>query len=848
MLSYTSSSGNSLRNLAKALSEAKRRGVNPFADPLDGFIDPDAASWIERHFYIPETNAPLHLEPYQRAALSEALSRDPDGLFKYSTIIWSDTKKSAKSTIAAAIALWRAFQVDWGQIVVIANDLKQADSRVGFYIRRAIELNPQIKAVAKQIQYKVSLPNHSFIESVPIDPSGEAGGNADAVFFCLDEQTEVLTKDGWKGWETLDEFDLVATRDKEGNFEWQIPKSVYRGHYNGAMYGIKHRSIDFLVTPNHRMFGKFIGNRGIAPGTSDCQSGIFIDNLDNKFLEAQDAANCTGYFPVVASNWNGGNDDEFIVRKTVNQPEITIKAKLFAEFMGWYLSEGCTLKKRGRYEGFAIGQSIKNHQKRERIINLLKEIGFKPRLWNGGMNIVVYHSEMGKYLSEFGLAGDKYIPDEIKNLNKECLTTFLKAYCDGDGTILWNGTFVISSKSKQMIDDLSEIGQKLGYWLTGYSQIDKRWKGNPAVHSLIFKKLSKVKRQKVEKRNWYKVDYDGIIFCPSTENGIIYIRRNNKYCWTGNSELWGAHEDAKDRMWTELTLPPAKFGRSFRWVETYAGYSGESILLERLYQQGVKLGRRLPDQPADVYVNDAARMFCMWNTTGRMPWHTREYYQQEESVLLPNEFRRVHKNEWVTSEDVFVNIEWWDACRAELPPSVRDEPWIIALDAAVSGDTFGMAAASRHPTDPTRSVKRYAKRWIPPKGGKIDYVGTPENPGPGEELRRLCREHNIVQVAYDPFQLEFFAKLFHDELMVWFRPFTQAKERLVADNLLRQMILDKRIQHDGDPILREHIQNANAEIDPEEHKIRIVKRSELLKIDLAVALSMANCEVMRLNL
>jgi phage terminase large subunit-like protein len=62
------------------------------------------------------------------------------------------------------------------------------------------------------------------------------------------------------------------------------------------------------------------------------------------------------------------------------------------------------------------------------------------------------------------------------------------------------------------------------------------------------------------------------------------------------------------------------------------------------------------------------------------------------------------------------------------------------------------------------------------------------------------------------------------------------------------MIQERRIVHGGEPDLREHIGNANAEIDPEERKIRIVKRSELLKIDLAVAMSMANNEIMRLNL
>jgi phage terminase large subunit-like protein len=249
-----------------------------------------------------------------------------------------------------------------------------------------------------------------------------------------------------------------------------------------------------------------------------------------------------------------------------------------------------------------------------------------------------------------------------------------------------------------------------------------------------------------------------------------------------------------------------------------------------------------------MYINRAARMFAMWNDKGRMPWHTQDYYQQEESVLMPNEFRRIHQNQWVTSEDIFVPLEWWDACKGEKPDEHHNEGWVIALDAGVSDDTFAIVGMTRHPTDTDRSIVRYSRRWKPPKNGKIELMGTEDNPGPEMELQRLFQSHNIIQVAYDPFQLEFFASRMSAKHSVWFRAFSQAKERLVADNTLRKMIQEKRIIHGGEPDLREHIGNANSEIDPEERKIRIVKRSELLKIDLAVALSMANCEIMRLNL
>jgi len=465
--------------------------------PLANFIDPDPVRWIQNHFYIPETKRPLELRPYQIAVLRKALTPGVDGLFPYSIVLWGDVKKSAKSTVAAAVALWRACQIDWGQIVIVANDLKQADSRVGYYIRRAIELHPTLGENIKIIRNEIKLPNRTLIESVAIDPSGEAGGNAD---------------------------------------------------------------------------------------------------------------------------------------------------------------------------------------------------------------MVVY------------------------------------------------------------------------------------------------------------------------------------------------SELWGAHEEAKKRMWTETTLPPGKFGKSFRWVETYAGYSGESVLLEGLYLQAKQEGKPINVfEGVDTWEVRSARMLAMWNTLGRMPWHTNDYYAQEEAVLLANEFLRVHKNQWVSSEDIFVPIEWWDACKGEIP-DYAGESMVIALDAAVSGDSFAIVGLTRHPADYSTAIVRYSRRWMPPKGGKIDFQGTEEDPGPELELRRLIDNYNVVQVAYDPTQLEDMAGRLGKEGLAWFRPFTQASERLVADSELRIKIRERTMLHGGDPHLRDHIQNANAKVDEEEHKIRLIKRSELLKIDLAVALSMGTKETMRLNL
>lgn len=318
------------------------------------------------------------------------------------------------------------------------------------------------------------------------------------------------------------------------------------------------------------------------------------------------------------------------------------------------------------------------------------------------------------------------------------------------------------------------------------------------------------------------------------------------------SELHGWSSKAHQRMWSEMTLSPNKFGRSRRIIDTYSGYVGESPILEMLYQSVVKPEFQLWGEDWEVYVNPSARLFATWVTRWHLPWQVSEngraYYAEESHQLTPNEFSRLHQNQWVTSQSVFVPGEWWDACREEIPPAGEHESMVGALDAAVSGDCFGIVVLSRVGD---KTYKRYSRAWTPPKGGKIEY-GNPSDPDdvnyPEGEIRRLSREYNIVEWAYDPFQLHDMCTRLMREGVGWFRPFPQGQDRLKSDKQLYDDIRDRRIAHDGDPMLSEHVRNANAEVDKEDHKLRIIKRAEHLKIDLCVAASMANHEARRLIL
>lgn len=302
------------------------------------------------------------------------------------------------------------------------------------------------------------------------------------------------------------------------------------------------------------------------------------------------------------------------------------------------------------------------------------------------------------------------------------------------------------------------------------------------------------------------------------------------------SELWGWNHIAHQRMWSEMTLSPTRYGRSQRWIDTYAGYTGSSAVLEGLYQTGVKQGRQLWDD-LEIYENRAAKMLAVWVTKPLFPWQTPAYYAEQAATLTPPEYARMHGNEWVSPQNSFIPIEWWDACEGDLPPLNKYRTVVISLDAGIVSDSFAVVAVERQGD---MIYVRYNQEWKPPPGGVVNFDE------PEAEIRRLCKEYNVVCIVYDPHQLHFFCTRLSAELRVWFEPFPQGEQRLIADKQLYDNIREKLIMHGGEPILRQHIANASAKTDGD--KMRIVKRSEALKIDLTVALSQANFQARFLNL
>lgn len=329
--------------------------------------------------------------------------------------------------------------------------------------------------------------------------------------------------------------------------------------------------------------------------------------------------------------------------------------------------------------------------------------------------------------------------------------------------------------------------------------------------------------------------------------------------WT---EIWGLTSERDIRFWEELTPVPTR-PYSFRSIDTYAGYVGESTILEDLYERCVKNATRLthndlikyggwpfPDDPP-LYVNPIMRSCFYWDdgpVARRMPWQTPAYYAaQAATITRPEQFDRLHNNYWISATSAFIPIEWWDVLYdPTIPPPNKTEPLVIGVDASVSGDCTGIVVVSRDPKNSKHTQVRDTRMWSPPRGQAINYKA---EGGLWDTLLYYARNYNVVEVAYDAYQMHHFMNELRQLDIVNCRQFGQQKPRELADKQLYDVIVHRELHHRNDPDLRQHIQNCGAKLSKDEdHKMRLVKVREDRHIDLAVCTSMAVEECLRLIL
>ena len=381
---------------------------------------------------------------------------------------------------------------------------------------------------------------------------------------CYSEDTEILTRDGWKLFRDLKRTEEVATRSEDGVFEWQQPTAYVDYPYAGPMVQFRGRSVDCLVTPDHRMLttvgpdGWSEANRvrnakGQFCGHGDGKDGIQREWITpaQRLLERKQAGTGTDDRLVANSVWCGRELHKVVftttgqsfawadaaepvnaaygpaIRVDVRDRPVEMTGDQFAAFMGIYLSEGGLVHDSSKYDyKFTVSQT-ENGKGLAEYESMLQSLFGSVRCGKAGWTI--YRKALWRYLHQFGYAKDKFAPPELLEMSRRQLEIFWRYYWLGDGheERHQSGTVqdVVATSSRRLADDFQEIVQKLGY------STSVRPAGDGCYRL-------RVRTTAHPEYNADEVGYSGRVYCVTVPNGIVYVRRNGNPIWSGNSPAY----------------------------------------------------------------------------------------------------------------------------------------------------------------------------------------------------------------------------------------------------------------------------------------------------------------------
>lgn len=389
-----------------------------------------------------------------------------------------------------------------------------------------------------------------------------------------------------------------------------------------------------------------------------------------------------------------------------------------------------------------------------------------------------------------------------------------------------------------------------------------RWLALPGEHYAVgndldqssgrqFSMIAEMAKRHPLLSQYAKVTRNELTFSPtgSTLKALAVDAAGNagaNHLTVSHTEAWGIIYEAGIRAWEELTPPPGRrYGfLALRIADSYAGYEGESKTWHDLVDQGLQGEPVSEEWP--LYLAGRLLLFHMGGEEAQRrcfrgkPEEAREYYADQARTLRTNAYRRQHLNERTSGESAYLPEGAWEACRSEelkpLQPGERVR-LTLAADASTSRDCTALVGTVYNHSTQTVDT-RLVKVWKPQRGilrrGKptIDLAETL-----GAAVEELHQAGNIDAIVIDPYQL-------HSLAIEWEKrgikviELAQNAGRVESDQALYDAVMAGAIRHYGDATLSDHLQHAVA-IETV-RGIRIAKEKTSLKIDAAVALSMAH--------
>ena len=418
-----------------------------------------------------------------------------------------------KTAGIACMILWHMAVFDDVKIPCTAPTSPQIKAVLWPELRKWVNNIP--KELREYFPFEVQTDSVKLHENIAIARTArEESPEAFQGFHCLSEDTTILTKRGWLGYNEITTDDFVLSPPVNGKeAEWMPVTQIHEYDFDGEINHFKNKFVDMMFTDGHRFVNRQLHE-------SDWNIRAFDDIHQKNFFLRR------------SSCWGG---IDFCV------PDCFKKAGfdkiMFAEFVGWWLSEGGV---RPHSNGKQTYEVLIYQTKPKECTYLQKRF---PMMRYYKDFFYMSNKHIAKWLLEncgSAMTGKK-IPQCLKDADPFYLNILVDALWCGDGSKYPDGRKRdYYSTSKQLIEDVQEVLIKLGKPanITINRKAGSIAKSGAKTLNTCYRicYAHKDATTFVRKPRVKKVAYKGKVWCISTSYETFYAKRNGKIFLSGNSK------------------------------------------------------------------------------------------------------------------------------------------------------------------------------------------------------------------------------------------------------------------------------------------------------------------------
>lgn len=332
---------------------------------------------------------------------------------------------------------------------------------------------------------------------------------------CFSDDTEILTSSGWRYIKDVTIGEQVFAMRSDGIAEWQPVERKQAYPYRGDLLHFAGRSIDMLVTPEHKV---------VVRQRTNPHSAI---------------AEYTPWHTIEASRVHGRHNVQ-MTREVRWQgcecgDHVHIGAERFPtnpllEFLGAYLADGWSDGNN------TVHLAACQEPELTCFADILSRLGVQFARTDKGF--MFFSRPLCEFVHPPGHAEEKYIPSWVKELSPERLHHLLLGLIGSDGN---NQTATYTTVSSKLANDLQEVVFKCGYAaIVCESKLEERERevngaairNNASVYEVHISRSHLT--PEIAPQTHRLIPYDGMVYDVTVPSHIIFVRRNGKAVWSGN--------------------------------------------------------------------------------------------------------------------------------------------------------------------------------------------------------------------------------------------------------------------------------------------------------------------------